>query len=68
MTFLFAAIAVIAVGYLLWRAFGPQLSERSRTQDRRHAPGPVGPDDDADFLRDLDRRSRGPNGADGDER
>ncbi|GAA1479654.1 hypothetical protein GCM10009624_00940 [Gordonia sinesedis] len=68
MTFLFATIGVLAVGYLLWRAFGPQLSERTTPTAGRGRPAPKGPDDDPDFLRDLDRRSRGPNGADGDDR
>ena len=65
MTFLLAIVGLAAIGFLLWRAFGPQLSERrdsmgARTS-RSRAHRPVGPDDDADFLRDLDRRTRGPN-------
>ncbi|MFW0786018.1 hypothetical protein AAFP35_16010 [Gordonia sp. CPCC 206044] len=69
MTFLFVLIGLTAVGYLLWRAFGPQFTPPEDQVERptRRPSGPVGPDDDPDFLLDLDRRTRGPNGADGDE-
>ncbi|MEO9326875.1 hypothetical protein [Gordonia aurantiaca] len=70
MTYLFAVIGLLAIGFLLWRAFGPQSdagnspsSVGSRGRNRR----PVGPDDDPDFLRDLDNRTRGPNGGDADD-
>ncbi|GAC47010.1 hypothetical protein [Gordonia aichiensis] len=66
MTFLLAIVGLAAIGFLLWRAFGPAVAQRrdSATDARRtgtRSHGPVGPDDDADFLRDLDRRTRGPN-------
>ncbi|KNA89520.1 MULTISPECIES: hypothetical protein [Gordonia] len=64
MTFLLAIVGLAAIGFLLWRAFGPALAERRDTTTGRptsRSHGPVGPDDDADFLRDLDRRTRGPN-------
>lgn len=64
MTFLLAIVGLVAIGFLLWRAFGPALAERHDSTVRRpgsRAHGPVGPDDDADFLRDLDRRTRRPN-------
>lgn len=68
MTYLFAVIGVIAVCYLLWRAFGPAAhDDRPDSASRRRSPGPRGPDDDAAFLRDLDRRTRGPNGSDSDD-
>ncbi|MDL9936084.1 hypothetical protein QSJ18_04970 [Gordonia sp. ABSL1-1] len=71
MTYLLAAIGVIAVTFLLWRAFGPQHDSSSASPSRnsrnRGPSGPVGPDDDPDFLRDLDNRTRGPNGTDSDE-
>ena len=68
MTFLFAVIGVIAIGFLLWRAFGPQRDEATGgSSGSGYARGPKGPDDDPDFLRDLDNRTRGPNGSDGDE-
>ncbi|GAA3700334.1 hypothetical protein [Gordonia hankookensis] len=68
MTFLFALIGIAAIGFLLWRAFGPQLADRDDHDDRPTRPiGPVGPDDDPDFLLDLDRRTRGPNGSDADD-
>ncbi len=69
MTFLFAVIGIAAIGFLLWRAFGPQLADSENRDERptRKPSGPVGPDDDPDFLLDLDRRTRGPNGADGED-
>lgn len=70
MTFVFAVIGIAALGFLLWRAFGPHRAVAD--PDRPSHPyagshGPLGPDDDAEFLRDLDRRTRGPNGSDSDE-
>lgn len=47
MIWLFALIGVITVAILLWRAFGP---------GSRPEPRVIAPDDDPDFLRDLDRR------------
>ena len=48
-----ALIGVIAIAYLLWRAFGPAAGSPGQTS---RGNNPVGPDDDPDFLRDLDRR------------
>ncbi len=63
MTFLFAVVGMLAVGFLLWRAFGPQLMNDDDEPVRSsRSRGPLGPDDDPDFLNDLDRRSRGTNG------
>lgn len=64
MAFLFAVVGLLAVGFLLWRAFGPQLLNDDDAVDTRptRTRGPLGPDDDPDFLSDLDRRSRGTNG------
>ncbi len=51
MLYLLAAFGAITTGVLLWKAFGPE-------------PGTVpphpgrAPDDDPDFLRELDRRRR----------
>lgn len=56
MTFIFATIGVLAVLFLLWRAFGPQSEPVPAGPARKR--GPVGPDDDPDFLLDLDRKSR----------
>ncbi|MDS1114648.1 hypothetical protein RD149_12805 [Gordonia westfalica] len=70
MTYLFAVLGLLAIGFLMWRAFGPQSDggNASPSGGHRGRPrGPVGPDDDADFLRDLDNRTRGPNGKEGDE-
>lgn len=65
MAYLFALIGIVAIGFLLWRAFGPSLN----SDDGPSAPrtggraAPRGPDDDPEFLHDLDRRTRGPNGS-----
>lgn len=48
MIWLFALIGVVTVAILLWRAFGPG--------SRPEPPRVIAPDDDPDFLRDLDRR------------
>ncbi|WP_206682432.1 hypothetical protein [Dietzia sp. B44] len=45
---LFALIGVVTVAILLWRAFGPG--------SRPAPPRVIAPDDDPDFLRDLDGR------------
>jgi hypothetical protein len=50
------AIAILALpvlGAVLWFIFG-------RPPRRRPAPHVVAPDDDVEFLRDLDRRARKP--------
>ncbi|ANY22375.1 hypothetical protein [Gordonia terrae] len=71
MIYLFAVLGLLAIGFLMWRAFGPHSDESGDTPSsglRRPRPrGPLGPDDDPDFLRDLDNRTRGTNGTDGDE-
>lgn len=67
MAYLFALIGILAIGFLLWRAFGPQVeSEYSEHPGTTHR-SPVGPDDDPEFLKDLDRRARGTNGSDSDD-
>lgn len=48
MQYLLAVIGAVAVTALLWKAFGPQ-----RRADRRPV---LAPDDDPEFLRDLNRR------------
>ncbi|MGU3291956.1 hypothetical protein [Williamsia sp. M5A3_1d] len=64
-----ALVVAIGVAYLVWRAFGPDTTTRSAPTSSRR--GPIGPDDDPDFLLDLghDRRAprsprRDPNGTD----
>ncbi|MBT0565958.1 hypothetical protein [Williamsia sp. CHRR-6] len=47
--YLLALIGAVAVIYLVWKAFGPQTT----TAPTRR--GPIGPDDDPDFLLDLGR-------------
>ncbi|ATD69705.1 MULTISPECIES: hypothetical protein [Gordonia] len=70
MTYLFAVLGLLAIGFLMWRAFGPQSDGGTASPSgghRRRTRGPVGPDDDPDFLRDLDNRTRGTNGGEADE-
>ena len=71
MTYLFAVLGLLAIGFLMWRAFGPQSdgggSASPSGGQRRRPRGPVGPDDDPDFLRDLDNRTRDTNGGEADE-
>lgn len=54
MLYLFALVALVAITALCWRAFGPERASqipRSRRSGRRV----LGPDDDPEFLRRLDR-------------
>lgn len=51
MLYLLAAIAAVTVALLLWKAFGPERPVGSRK------PVPA-PDDNPDFLRELNRRAR----------
>ena len=54
LVYLFLALVVVAV---LWFVLGRR---RPSTTPPGTAPRQVSPDDDADFLRDLDRRMRDP--------
>lgn len=68
MAFLLAVIGIVAIGFLLWRAFGPQTgSDDGSPGSGTRRRGPVGPDDDPDFLIDLDRRARDSRGSDSDD-
>ncbi len=63
MIYLLAIIGLLALTYLAWRAFGPDAPSGHGQGDalptRRQRPrGPVGPDDDLEFLNDLDRKAR----------
>lgn len=51
MLYLLAAFGAITTGVLLWKAFGPESGTVPRHPGRA-------PDDDPDFLRELDRRRR----------
>ncbi|MFT4042802.1 MAG: hypothetical protein QM673_06515 [Gordonia sp. (in: high G+C Gram-positive bacteria)] len=63
MTFLLAVVGLIAIGFLLWHAFGAPLTGRHEHDADRRASvrGPLGPDDDPEFLSNLNRRPRGRN-------
>ncbi|MDF3284006.1 hypothetical protein [Gordonia sp. N1V] len=67
MAFLLTLVGIMAVGFLLWRVFGSSLIDDDGTREPAAKRGPVGPDDDPEFLMDLDRRSRGTNGSDPDD-
>lgn len=54
MLYLLAAIGVLTVVVLLWRAFGSERVGVSARQD------PVAPDDDPEFLRKLGEQQRKP--------
>ena len=60
--FLLVVILVALTIYLVTRAVqragGPALPKRP--QRRQEPPRIIGPDDDPDFLRDLDRRRKRP--------
>jgi hypothetical protein len=52
MLYLLAAIGIVTIAVLLWRAFAPvQVRVGVR-------PRPVAPDDDPDFLRSLGEQNR----------
>lgn len=67
MAFLLTLVGIMAVGFLLWRVFGSSLIDDDGARVPAAKRGPVGPDDDPEFLLDLDRRSRGTNGSDPDD-
>lgn len=65
MFFLVALIVTVILLVVLWRSIGPdQPRPGSTPRPRLQRPGPprrqqqVPPDDNPDFLRDLDRRAR----------
>ncbi|HEU5472006.1 MAG TPA: hypothetical protein VFV67_15245 [Actinophytocola sp.] len=60
MIYLLAVIGAIAVLVLLWRAFVARPASVAPPRKRS-----VAPDDDAEFLRDLERRRRRPEDDDG---
>ena len=76
MIYLLAIIGLLALTYLAWRAFGPDApampgQSSDRTPGRQIRRGPVGPDDDPEFLNDLDRKARNKDPkfrADGDDK
>ena len=60
MVYVIAFVVAVGVAYLVWRAFKP---EQDAPPTRR---GPIGPDDDADFLWDLGKERRRTGGHDAD--
>lgn len=52
-----AFVVAVGVAYLVWRAFRPETVDLRRR-------GPLGPDDDADFLSGLDSERRRTGGHD----
>ena len=51
MIYLLALIGLVTVVVLFWKAFGPQITNRSSTRV-------MGPDDDPDFLWRMSRQQR----------
>lgn len=76
MIYLLAIIGLLALTYLAWRAFGPDAAGGGETGGpqiprRQMKRGPVGPDDDLEFLNDLERKARDKNpkfNSDGEDR
>ncbi len=56
----FAVAVYLIVRMLQSRGLGPQQARPRRPQKPLPPPRPMGPDDDDDFLRDLDRKRRNP--------
>lgn len=54
MPYLLAVVAAVAVAMALWKLLGPQRDIRPGRAHRRV----LAPDDDPDFLRELDERAR----------
>ncbi|GAA1885002.1 hypothetical protein [Williamsia serinedens] len=61
MVYVIAFVVAVGVAYLVWRAFKPEQDVQG---PRR---GPIGPDDDADFLWDLGKERRRTGGSDADK-
>jgi len=59
MLYLFAAIGIVAIAVLLWRAFAPARVHAGTTRPRS-----IAPDDDPDFLRSLGEQNRRPDNDD----
>ena len=57
-TWILLVLLTFWVGATMWVLFGRPRRGLASARARR-SPPPRGPDDDADFLRDLDRRLRG---------
>lgn len=56
MLYILAVFAAVAVVVALWRLLGPQRATGGQRPHRRV----LAPDDDPDFLRELDKRTRPP--------
>ena len=56
---LLAAVGALVVALLLWRSFAGQRVGVPSAPRR----APIAPDDDPDFLRELDRRTRRDDGS-----
>lgn len=56
----FAAVTYLVTRMLQERGAGGSPAVRRRPQRPSEPPRPIAPDDDMDFLRDLDRKRRHP--------
>lgn len=63
MIYFLAVVGALTIAVLAWKAFGPQ---REAVEDQRRAP--LAPDDDPDFLRQIEKqwRQKRENGEQGD--
>ena len=57
MIYVLAAIGALTVAALMWRAFGP-VRDAASEGPRAPRRGPVAPDDDPGFLRELGEQQR----------
>lgn len=55
MLYVVAVLVAVAVAVTLWKLLGPQHNSGGGVRPERPM---VAPDDDPDFLRELDKRSR----------
>ncbi|GAA4620915.1 hypothetical protein [Saccharopolyspora hordei] len=53
MIYVLAAIGALTIAVLVWKAFGPAVTDRPHTRK-----APIPPDDDPEFLRRLDEQRR----------
>lgn len=59
--YLWIAFAVTAlVIYLAWRGFGTDTAAGQQAPRPSRPSRPIAPDDDPDFLREIDKKLRGP--------
>jgi hypothetical protein len=58
-TWILLVLLTFWIGAILWALFGRPRRGLAPVRDDPRPPAPRGPDDDPDFLKNLDRRLRG---------